>query len=188
MVNSNTSTYFLPPPANSYIVNPDTNKYFLPAPVHGICSKKPLITNLNLPFRGLYHWQLFARNSNSMETLPCCNSIVVHQTATNFCTCHDSTAVLSCAKFCSYGWVKIKVRMNQILHWIWNVAEITLVKWAPELRTACLAVPSTELSHSSPPSGFSYRPDRRQQITGRKNYILHHLKEFFHKLQQSAIT
>ena len=50
----------------------------------------------------------FARNSNSMETSPCCNSAAGDQIATNFCTCHDSTAVVSCTKLCSnhnyYNW------------------------------------------------------------------------------------
>ena len=50
---------------------------------------------------------IFARYSNWMETLPSCNYIVGHQTATNFCECHDSIAVVSCTKFCSDRCVKI---------------------------------------------------------------------------------
>ena len=49
-----------------------------------------------LQYWGPFHKRFFARNSNSMEISPCCNSVDGHQIATNFCTCHDSTAVVPC--------------------------------------------------------------------------------------------
>ena len=42
----------------------------------------------------------FVHNSYSVETPPCCNSLTDQQIATNFCTCHDSTAVVPRANFC----------------------------------------------------------------------------------------
>ena len=51
--------------------------------------------------------KFFARNSYSMETSPCCNSVAGHQIATIFCTCHDSTAVVPCTKFCSDHCIKL---------------------------------------------------------------------------------
>ena len=59
---------------------------------------------------------LFCRNLNSMETSPCCNSAAGHQIATNFRTCHDSTAVAPCAKVCSDHCTKIEVRVKQNFH------------------------------------------------------------------------
>ena len=54
----------------------------------------------------------FSRNSNSMGNLPCCNSITGLKITTNFCTCHDSTAVLPCAKFCCNHGVRIELNLN----------------------------------------------------------------------------
>ena len=64
---------------------------------------KPCISHLSVTCQLSYEntGPIFARNLNSMETLPCCNSVTGHQIATNLCTCHDSTAVVPCTKFCS---------------------------------------------------------------------------------------
>ena len=53
------------------------------------------------PPRARFTNNFFSRNSNSMETSPCCNSVAGHQIETNFCTCQDSTAVVPYTKFCS---------------------------------------------------------------------------------------
>ena len=68
-------------------------------------------------------------NSNLMENLFRCNFVHDFQIATKFCTCHDSTAVVSCAKFCSRYFIKLWVRAK-VFHWIWNMIEESLVKWA----------------------------------------------------------
>ena len=67
-----------------------------------------------------------------MEISPCHNSIAGHQIATNFCTCHDSTAVVPCAKFCSDHCIRIEMRANRNSHRIWIAMEKPLVKRAPE--------------------------------------------------------
>ena len=81
--------------------------------------------------RGPFHLRFFARNSNSMETSPCSNSITGHQIATNFCTCHDSTAVVPCTKFCSDHCIGIEMRPKRNFHRIWIAMEKPLVKRGP---------------------------------------------------------
>ena len=71
---------------------------------------------------------IFARNSNSMETSPCCKSVAGHEIATNVCTCHDSTAVVARTKFCSDPCHRIEVRVKQNFPRIWIAMEKTLVK------------------------------------------------------------
>ena len=73
----------------------------------------------------------FVRNLNSMEISPCCYSVAGHTIATNFCTCHDSTAAVPCTKFCSDHCIKIEVRVKQNFHRIWIAMEKPLVKRAP---------------------------------------------------------
>ena len=68
-----------------------------------------------------------------METSPCCNSVASHQTATNFCTCHQSTAVVPCTKFCSDHPIRVEVRVKQNFHRIWIAMEKPLVKRGPGL-------------------------------------------------------
>ena len=82
---------------------------------------------------------VFTRNSNSMETSPWHNSVAGHQIATNFCTCHDSTAVVPCAKFCSDHCIRIEVRVKWNFHRIWIAMEKPLVKRAPGsgIMTVC---------------------------------------------------
>ena len=55
------------------------------------------------------------------ETSTCCNSITGHQTATTFCSYHDSTAHV---KFCGDHFVRIWVRVKCNFHHIWNLMEI----------------------------------------------------------------
>ena len=67
----------------------------------------------------------FNHNSNSVDILFCCNFIFGHDIAINFCTCHDSTAVVSCAKFCGdflvslleFGWEKNEIPSEYELWW-----------------------------------------------------------------------
>ena len=66
-----------------------------------------------------------------METSLCHNSVARHQIATNFCTCHDSTAVVPCTKFCSDHCIRIEVSMKRNFHRIWIAMEKPLVKRAP---------------------------------------------------------
>ena len=47
-----------------------------------------------------------------MVALFCCDSIYHHLIVTKFCTCHDSTPVMSCAKFCRKHCVKFCIWEN----------------------------------------------------------------------------
>ena len=62
-----------------------------------------------MPVSLMRFWSRF----NSMETSSCCNSITGPWIATIFRTCHDSTAIVVCAKFCSDCFVGINVRAQQ---------------------------------------------------------------------------
>ena len=74
---------------------------------------------------------IFHHNSNSMEISFSCNSITGDHIATKFGTCHDSPAVVPCAKYCSDHYIIIWMRANWNFHHIWIVMEKLLVKWAP---------------------------------------------------------
>ena len=77
-----------------------------------------------------------------METVSCHNSVAGHRIATIFCTCHDSTAVVPCTKFCSDHCIRIEVRVKRYFHRIWIAMEKTLVKRAPErVLTAFISPP-----------------------------------------------
>ena len=78
-----------------------------------------------------FHLRFFARNSNSMETWPWRYSVAGHQIATNVCTCHDSTAVVPCTKFCSDHCIRIEMRVKQNFHRIWIAMVKSLVKRPP---------------------------------------------------------
>ena len=81
--------------------------------------------------RGPFHQRFFAHNSNSMETLTCHNSVAGHQIATNFCTCHDSTAVVPCTKLCGDHCIRIELIVKRNFHRIWIAMEKLFVKRAP---------------------------------------------------------
>ena len=49
----------------------------------------------------------------------------------NFGTCHDSPAVVPCAKYCSDHFISIWMGAKWNFHHIWIVMEKLLVKWAP---------------------------------------------------------
>ena len=63
------------------------------------------------------------------------NSTTDDHIATTFGTCHDSTAVVPCAKYCSDHFISIWMRAKWNFHHIWNVMEKLLVKWAPAQHT-----------------------------------------------------
>ena len=52
-----------------------------------------------------------------------------------FCTCHDSTAVMPCTKFCSDNCIGIEMRAKRNFHQIWIAMEKPLVKRGPEPQT-----------------------------------------------------
>ena len=49
-----------------------------------------------------------------------CNPIYGDGMATNFCTCHDSSAVMACAKFCNDRSTKIWIRATTNLKFLWK--------------------------------------------------------------------
>ena len=59
------------------------------------------------------------------------NSITDDHIATKVGTCHDSPAVVPCAKYCSDHFISIWMRAKWNFHHIWIVMEKLLVKWAP---------------------------------------------------------
>ena len=75
-----------------------------------------------------------------METSPCHNSVAGHRIATNPCTCHDSTAVVPCIKFCSDHCIRIEIRVKRNFHQIWIAIEKSLVKRGPVQETLTLFV------------------------------------------------
>ena len=85
---------------------------------------------------GMLHWdpfhlRFFHHNSNSMEISFSSNSITGDHIATKFGTCHDSPAVVLCAKHCSDHYISIWMRAKWNFHHIWIAMEKLLVKWAP---------------------------------------------------------
>ena len=57
---------------------------------------------------------LFHSKFKFNDNFVCCSSVPGHQIATKFCTCHDSYAVMSCAKFCSNHFIRIWMKTNRI--------------------------------------------------------------------------
>ena len=66
-----------------------------------------------------------------MEISLSSNSITDDHIATKFGTCHDSPAVVPCAKYCSDHFVSIWMGAKWNFHHIWIVMEKLFVKWAP---------------------------------------------------------
>ena len=58
-------------------------------------------------------------------------SIADDHIATQFGTCHDSSAVVPCAKYCSVNCISIWMIAKWNFHHIWIVMEKLLVKWPP---------------------------------------------------------
>ena len=67
-----------------------------------------------------------------MEISLSSDSITDDHITTKFGTCHDSPAVVPCAKFCSDHFISIGMRAKWNFHHIWIVMEKLLVKWSPD--------------------------------------------------------
>ena len=72
-----------------------------------------------------HQWFSFPQNSNSMENW-LNNTIPSHQITSNFCTQHDSRAVVSCAKFCSDQYVRIWMKVIWFFHWNRSIISLNL--------------------------------------------------------------
>ena len=79
--------------------------------------------------RAPFHGRLFHRNLNSMEISfrSHFDTVIV----TKFCTCHDSYAVVSCARICCDLMASNGITERRNFHWIWIVGKKSLVKRAP---------------------------------------------------------
>ena len=60
-----------------------------------------------------------------------CNSVVGYHNATKRCTCHNSTAIVPCARFHSDHLSKNLMRVEWNFHRIWITMEKSFVKWTP---------------------------------------------------------
>ena len=65
----------------------------------------------------------FTQNSNTMNITISCYSIPGYQITTKFCTCHDSCAIMTCAKFWGDHSIKIWITPKLNFHWIWITSE-----------------------------------------------------------------
>ena len=65
-------------------------------------------------FTNTFYWKW-----NLTENYFCSNLIPGYQIGTNFCTCHDSCAVVTCAKICGHNLFVIRVRRKLNFQWIW---------------------------------------------------------------------
>ena len=72
----------------------------------------------------LHEWFLH-NHSNSMQKHLAAISVLA-DILLQFCTCHDSIAVMACAKFCSKYFIWIWVRIK----WIFQMWHKVLVTWA----------------------------------------------------------
>ena len=81
------------------------------------------ILDLLHSYEGAHLWMIFRCNTNAMENLFYCNSIHSHQIAAKCCHDSNSTAVVSCVKYCSDHVVRIEMRATR------NYLEKPLVKW-----------------------------------------------------------
>ena len=77
------------------------------------------------------------------------NSTTDDHIATTFGTCHDSPAVVPCAKYCSDHYISIWMRAKWNFHHIWNVMEKLLVKWAPGPICGCRVCSGVAMSSFS---------------------------------------
>ena len=78
--------------------------HIMESPQSTLCISGSVRQSFDLTFRfpaAHFTKNLFICESNCLVDLFCCNSICCNQIITNFCTWHDSTAVMSCAKFCN---------------------------------------------------------------------------------------
>ena len=83
-------------------------------------------------YRGPFHLPFFMHNPNLMQDWFCVNSLLGNQITTEFCTCHDSKAVMACAKFCSDHCIRIWMISK------WNFYTIELQWKNSEMRPRVL--------------------------------------------------
>ena len=85
------------------------------------CHRHPLLETIST---NMFH----SKFKSSEEITVCLCSFPGNEIATNFCTCHDSCAVVTCAKFCGDHFVIIRLRVKGNCIWIWITSEM---KWTP---------------------------------------------------------
>ena len=101
-------------------------------PNHGISAhtdKDASLSEEKKSYCGMWSWDCSLTSFKSIIAI-----FIGHQAATfwtKFCTCQDSRAVVSWAKFCSNHFVRIDLRAKSNFHQMWIVMVKTLVKWAP---------------------------------------------------------
>ena len=74
---------------------------------------------------GPFHY-IFVSNTNQLKLFSCLSLNYDMVMTTKFCTCHDSIAVMACAKFCSNPSRKNECHSIKI----WIVRQRSLVGWA----------------------------------------------------------
>ena len=84
---------------------------------------------------------LFLSQFKCIGNFVCCNSIPGHHIATNFCTCHDSIAVMSCAKFCSDRFFLEFWRERNKIFSGFELMEKLSVKWVRGIETRLSMTP-----------------------------------------------
>ena len=82
-------------------------------------------------YPGPFHERIFHRYSNSIENRFYGNCIVGFHISPNFCTCHDSIAVVPCAQFRSDHLTTTRMGSEWNFHRIWITMENSFMKWAP---------------------------------------------------------
>ena len=94
--------------------------------------------------KGSCHW---GSNFNLMGISLFCHPNYNHLITTKFCTCHDSIAVVACAKFCSNIRSRNEATMKWIFYQIWFWRGKLLVKWVPVLMVQLMSckLPSTKM-------------------------------------------
>ena len=69
----------------------------------------------------------------------CSNSITSHHIATNFCTWHDSIAVVSCAKFVATTLLESRGAKQNFYRILWHfLVKLPRRVWFPENNSTCL--------------------------------------------------
>ena len=85
------------------------------------------------------------QNLNPIKKSSYYNSYCYFQIATNFCTCHDSCAVVACAKIYSNHF-NVYVDMRQIyFYWLWITKFKFVVKQAPGLDHGLVSLKDCEI-------------------------------------------
>ena len=75
----------------------------------------------------------WAHNPNHIKNNVCSSVKNIYQNRSQFCTCHDSLAVMTCAKLLPDWIVRIEIRVKRIsLRFQWQAPK-PFAKWMPEL-------------------------------------------------------